>query len=55
MRQVMRYMDNIVCPALAMVASNQLAPQAFQKMTEEERRRELDRIPTPERRRRGKC
>lgn len=51
MRQVMRYMDNIVCPALAMVASNQLAPPAFQKMTEEERRRELDRIPTPERRR----
>jgi GST-like protein len=51
MRQVMRYMDNIVCPALAMVASNQLAPPNFLKMSEEDRHRELDRIPTPERRR----
>lgn len=50
MRQVMRYMDNVVCPALAMVASTRLAPPAYRAMSEEDRRRELDRIPTPERR-----
>lgn len=51
MRQVMRAMDQSICPALAMVASNRLAPPRFRDMGEEERRRELDRIPSPERRR----
>ena len=50
MRQVMRYMDNIVAPSLAMIASNRLAAPRFMGRDREELRRELDRIPLPERR-----
>lgn len=50
MREVMRYMDNIVAPALAMLASNRLAAPRFQGADPEELKRELDRIPLPERR-----
>lgn len=50
MRQVMRHMDNIVAPALAMLASNRLAAPRFQGADPEELKRELDRIPLPERR-----
>ncbi|MDB5662849.1 MAG: glutathione S-transferase [Sphingomonas bacterium] len=50
MRLVMRYMDNIVCPALAMIASNRLAAPGFRGKDPEELKRELDRIPLPERR-----
>jgi glutathione S-transferase/GST-like protein len=50
MRQVMRYMDNVVCPALAMVASNRLAAPRFVGADPAELQRELDKIPLPERR-----
>ncbi len=50
MRQIMRYMDNIVAPSLAMIASNRLAAPRFVGRDPEELRRELDRIPLPERR-----
>jgi glutathione S-transferase/GST-like protein len=50
MRQVMRYMDNIVAPSLAMLASNRLAAPRFQGADPAELRRELDKIPLPERR-----
>jgi len=50
MRQVMRYMDNIVAPSLAMLASNRLAAPRFRGADPEELKRELDKIPLPERR-----
>jgi len=50
MRQVMRYMDNIVAPSLAMLASNRLAAPRFQGEDPEQLKRELDKIPLPERR-----
>jgi len=50
MRQVMRYMDNVVAPSLAMLASNRLAAPRFQDTDPEELKRELDKIPLPERR-----
>jgi glutathione S-transferase/GST-like protein len=50
MRQVMRYMDNIVAPSLAMLASNRLAAPRYAEVDPEEKRRELDKIPLPERR-----
>jgi GSH-dependent disulfide-bond oxidoreductase len=50
MRQVMRYMDNEVAPSLAMLASNRLAAPGFRDTDPEEKKRELARIPLPERR-----
>jgi len=50
MRQVMRYTDNVVAPSLAMIASNRLAAPRFVGRDPEELRRELARIPLPERR-----
>ena len=50
MRQVMRYMDNVVAPSLAMLASNRLAAPRFKGADPEELKRELDKIPLPERR-----
>ncbi len=51
MRWICRVMDNSVCPALAMVASNRLAAPRFRDTPEDERRAALARIPDPERRR----
>ncbi len=50
MRQVMRHMDNVVAPCLAMLASNRLAAPRFQGADPEELKRELGKIPLPERR-----
>jgi len=50
MRWAMRFMDNVVAPSLAMVASNRLAAPRFVGADPAELRRELDRIPLPERR-----
>jgi glutathione S-transferase/GST-like protein len=50
MRRVMRYMDNIVAPSLAMLASNRLAAPRFKGADPDELNRELDKIPLPERR-----
>lgn len=50
MRQVMRYMDNVVAPSLAMLASNRLAAPRYAEVDEAEKRRELEKIPLPERR-----
>ncbi len=51
MRWIMRVMDNSVCPALAMIASNTLAGPRFRETPEEEKQEALARIPDPERRR----
>ena len=51
MRWIMRVMDNSVCPALAMVASNALAAPRFRETPEDEKRAALAKIPDPERRR----
>lgn len=51
MRWILRVMDNSVCPALAMVASNTLAAPRFRETPEEEKREALAKIPDPERRR----
>lgn len=51
MRWIMRVMDNSVCPALAMIASNTLAAARFRETPEEEKGAALARIPDPERRR----
>jgi glutathione S-transferase/GST-like protein len=51
MRWIMRVMDNSVCPALAMLASNALAAPRFRDTPEEEKREALAKIPDPERRR----
>jgi glutathione S-transferase/GST-like protein len=50
MRVLMRFMDNVVAPSLAMIASNRLAAPRFVGRDPEELRRELERIPLPERR-----
>ena len=50
MRVLMRYMDQVVAPALAMIASNRLAAPRFAGQDPEELRRRLERIPLPERR-----
>jgi glutathione S-transferase/GST-like protein len=50
MRWVMRFMDHVVAPSLAMVASNRLAAPLFVGADPDELRRELGRIPLPERR-----
>ncbi|BBC72542.1 glutathione S-transferase [Altererythrobacter sp. B11] len=50
MRQVMRYMDNVVAPCLAMLASNRLAAPRYVAVDEAEKRRQLAKIPLPERR-----
>jgi glutathione S-transferase/GST-like protein len=51
MRWIMRVMDNSVCPALAMVASNRLAAPRFRETPEDEKRAALAKIPDPARRR----
>lgn len=50
MRVLMRYMDHVVAPSLAMIASNRLAAPRFAGRDPDELRRELDRVPLPERR-----
>jgi glutathione S-transferase/GST-like protein len=50
MRVLLRFMDNVVAPALAMIASNRLAAPRFAGEDPAELRRKLDRIPLPERR-----
>jgi glutathione S-transferase/GST-like protein len=50
MRVLMRFMDNVVAPSLAMIASNRLAAPRFAGEDPAELRRKLDRIPLPERR-----
>lgn len=50
MRQVMRHMDNQVAPSLAMLASNRLAAPQFRGADPANLKRELDKIPLPERR-----
>lgn len=50
MRVLMRYMDNVVAPSLAMIASNRLAAPRYAGQEPEDLRRKLDRIPLPERR-----
>jgi GSH-dependent disulfide-bond oxidoreductase len=51
MRAVIRWLDNSVCPALAMVASNRLAAPRFRETAEQDKRAALAKIPDPERRR----
>jgi glutathione S-transferase/GST-like protein len=50
MRVLMRFMDNVVAPSLAMIASNRLAAPRFAGEDPDELKRKLDRIPLPERR-----
>ena len=50
MRLVLRYMDHVVAPSLAMIAANRLAAPRFAGQDPDELRRRLDRIPLPERR-----
>jgi glutathione S-transferase/GST-like protein len=50
MRVLLRFMDNVVAPSLAMIASNRLAAPRFVGEDPAELRRKLDRIPLPERR-----
>ena len=50
MRRIMRYMDNVVAPSLAMIASNRLAAPRFVGRDPAELEAELERIPLPERR-----
>jgi hypothetical protein len=50
MRLVLRYMDHVVAPSLAMIASSRLADARFAGEDPEELRRKLARIPLPERR-----
>jgi glutathione S-transferase/GST-like protein len=51
MRWILRVMDNSVCPALAMVASNANAAPRFRDTPEEEKEAALAKIPDPARRR----
>src|SRR6478735_2330861 len=51
MRWIMRAMDNSICPALAMIASNAIAAPRFRETPEAEKQAALARIPDPERRR----
>jgi glutathione S-transferase len=50
MRVLLRYMDNVIAPSLAMIASNRLAAPSFVGQDPDKLRRQLDRIPLPERR-----
>jgi glutathione S-transferase/GST-like protein len=50
MRMLLRYMDNVVAPALAMIASNRLAAPRFVEQDPDHLRAALGRIPLPERR-----
>jgi glutathione S-transferase/GST-like protein len=50
MRMLLRYMDNLVAPSLAMIASNRLAAPRFVGQDPAELQARLDRIPLPERR-----
>jgi len=50
MRLLLRYMDNVVAPSLAMLASNSLAAPRFAGRHPDELRVQLERIPLPERR-----
>jgi glutathione S-transferase len=50
MRVLLRFMDNVVAPSLAMIASNRLASPRFVGQDPAELRRKLERIPLPERR-----
>ena len=50
MRVLLRFMDNVVAPSLAMIASNRLAAPRFAGEDPAELKRKLDRIPLPERR-----
>lgn len=50
MRVLLRYMDTIVAPSLAMIASNRLAAPRFAGQDPAELHEKLDRIPLPERR-----
>jgi len=50
MRILLRYMDNVVAPSLAMIASNRLAAPRFVGQDPDELRAKLARIPLPERR-----
>ena len=50
MRALLRYMDNVVAPSLAMIASNRLAAPRFVGQDPAELRARLARIPLPERR-----
>lgn len=50
MRVLMRYMDNVVAPSLAMIASNRLAAPRFVGQNPDELSEKLAKIPLPERR-----
>ena len=50
MRVLLRFMDNVVAPSLAMIASNRLAAPRFADRDPDELRARLERIPLPERR-----
>ncbi len=50
MRVLLRFMDNVVAPSLAMIASNRLAAPRFVGRDPAELKEKLDRIPLPERR-----
>jgi glutathione S-transferase/GST-like protein len=50
MRIILRYLDNVVAPSLAMIASNRLAAPRFVGQDPNELHEKLDRIPLPERR-----
>lgn len=50
MRVLLRFMDNVVAPSLAMIASNRLAAPRYVGQDPAELQRKLDRIPLPERR-----
>ncbi len=50
MRRIMRYMDNVVAPSLAMIASNRLAAPRFVGEDPDRLNALLRRIPLPERR-----
>jgi glutathione S-transferase/GST-like protein len=50
MRVLLRFMDNVVAPSLAMIASNRLAAPRFVGQDPVQLREKLERIPLPERR-----
>ena len=50
MRRAMRFMDNVIAPSLAMIASNRLAAPRFVGQDPAELDAQLDKIPLPERR-----
>ena len=50
MRVLLRYMDIVVAPSVAMIASNRLAAPRFVGQDPDELRSKLERIPLPERR-----